>query len=318
MRVWNFAAQASLLALGLMLAGCGDGGGVASTPAPPPAPTYTKIVDMTGNRTFQTAGVTYNTSPTGFSNGASNTHGSGVTVAYMANSDSYTVTAPGGATQTFGPAELQTPGIPTPDSLQYVKVNGTTRDHLTLIVPSTTGGVPLSYTVVGGWGTTDTSNNTGTFRIAVGGAPTVASDMPKTGTASYTIGVLGTAVVAQAGPLGGIGYPPYNLGGDSTGTFSADFGRGTIATQLNLTGRLVLTGPGQPVATNFGTYAGSGSLASGGPGFSGTFSGTFNGAPSTGVFSGLFLGPQAVEVGYGYMLSGTGFSAVGAVVGVKQ
>ncbi len=316
MRVWNFAAQASLLALGLMLAGCGDGGGVANTPAPPPAPTYTKIVDMTGNRTFQTAGVSYNTRPTAFSNGASNTHGSGVTVAYTANSDSYTVTAPGGATQTFGPAELQTPGIPTPDSLQYVKVNGTTRDHLTLIVPSTTGGVPLSYTVVGGWGTTDTSNNTGTFRIAVGGAPTVASDMPKSGSASYTVGVGGTAVVAFVGLGSGA---VYNLTGNSSGTFSANFASGAITTQLNLIGApLFLTSPFQPTTSNFGTYAGSGSLTSGGPGFSGTLSGTFNGAPSPGIFAGLFLGPQAVEVGFGYMLSGTGFSAAGAVVGIKQ
>lgn len=315
MRGFQCAAQASLTVLGLLLAGCGDGGGgsVASTPVP----TYTKIADMTGNRTFQTAGVIYNASPAGFSNGASYAFGSGVTVAYTASSDSYTLTAPGGATQTFGPGDVQTDPIQQ-NIIRYVKVNGTTRDQLSLIVPTVGSGVPLSYTILGAWATLNTSDKTGTFRVAVGGSPTQTSDVPKSGTANYTVAVSGTAALAQVGPLGGISAPPHDLGQGSTGTFSANFGSGTITTQLNLTGRMILTGEGYPPLTNFGTYAGSGSFTSGGPGFSGTLSGTFNGISSTGTFTGLFLGPQAVEVGFGYRLSGTGFDAAGAVTGQKQ
>lgn len=305
----TFAARTSVLALGLLLAGCGGGdagsGGVGSTPPPPG---YTKIVDMSGNRTFQTAGVTYDTAPSGFTNGVVNTFGNGVTVAYSAGTDSYTVTAPGGATQTFGPADLQPPTGGTPTSVQYAKVNGTTREQLTLIAPG--GPVPLSYTVIGTWGSVNTTTNAGPFRVAIGGAPTLAGDMPKTGTASYGMGVGGTAIVPQGTRLGTA--TPYNLGGSSSGTFSANFASGTISTTLNL-GGTPLGSSGGP-ATNFGTFTGTGSLSSGGPGFSGTLTGT----AADGIFAGLFLGPQAVEMGFGYVLTGPAFSAVGGASGIKQ
>ena len=314
MRGFQFAAQASLTVLGLLLAGCGDGGGgsVASTPVP----TYTKIADMTGNRTFQTAGVTYSASQAGFSNGASNAFGSGVTVAYTASSDSYTLTAPDGASQSFGPAELQAPNPSAPNTILYVKTNGATSDGLNLIVPTTTGGLPLSYTVIGIWGTIDTSNNTSTFRIALGGAPTIASDMPKTGTANYAVGVGGSAAVTSQSPLGVPTNTSYSLSGTSSGTFAANFGAGTIQTSLVLAGTGGLSGPpGAPSAVqNFGLFTGTGQLTSGGPGFSGTLTGT----SVFGVFSGAFFGPQALETGYVWSLNGPSFSGVGVVTGVKQ
>jgi hypothetical protein len=136
-----------------MLSGCGGGastgGGVASTPTPTPA-TYVKIADMTGDRTFQTGGVKYNTSATGFSNGATEAFGSGVVVSYTAATDTYRLTAPDGATATFDPSSVQPPP-PGSTALQWVKVTGTTRDQFTLSVPLVNG-VPLSYTVVGVWG----------------------------------------------------------------------------------------------------------------------------------------------------------------------
>jgi hypothetical protein len=68
------------------------------------------------------------------------------------------------------------------------------------------------------------------------------------------------------------------------------------------------------VATNFGTFTGTGSVSSGGPGFSGTLTGT----GANGIFTGLFLGPQAVEMGFGYVLSGPSFNAAGGASGIKQ
>lgn len=307
--------QASISAMTLLLAGCGDsGGGVASTPVPPAS--YTKIVDMTGNRAFQTAGVTYTTNASGISNGATNLYGSGVTINYAAASDSYTVTAPGGATQTFGPAELQPTDPSAPNVAQYVKVNGTTRDQLTFVATKI-GGVPLSYTLAGTWGTIDTSNNTGTYRLAVGGSPTLTSDVPKAGTASYAIGIGGTAVETPPGSFPFAGTP-YSLSGNSFGTFSANFASGTVQTSLTLAGTGGLSAvPGSPPPLkNFGSFTGTGTLTSGGPGFSGTLSGAITQAG--GSFSGLFLGPQASEVGFGYVLEGPYFSAAGGVTGVKQ
>lgn len=101
--------RAALAASPLALAACGGGGGdIASTGTPPPPPaTYTKIADMTGNRIFQTSGITYNTSTNGFTNGTNQAFGSGMTVAYNSATDSYTLTAPDGASQTFGPADRQ-------------------------------------------------------------------------------------------------------------------------------------------------------------------------------------------------------------------
>lgn len=352
--------RAAILVGTTLLAACGGGGsegGVASTPPPPV--TYTKIADMTGNRTFQTGGVTYTSTPSGLSDGTTQNYGNGVTLAYNAAADSYTVTAPtgptvvflfgatptvtnvSGMTQTFGPAD-QAPSLLLSNSVTYVKTNGDTRDQLTLIAPG--GSVPLSYTVLGVWSTIALSAESGTFRVAVGGAPTLASDMPKTGTANYTIGVGGNAILTQTPGISGtvsvpvtvlsnstfsgsvtnadaIAYPPgggpvttvYSLAGNSSGTFSANFATGAITTTLVLAG----TALGQSgVPTSFGTFNGAGTLTSGGPGYTGTLTGVQ--APSSGSFSGAFFGPQAVETAFAYFLSGPNFSAAGGVGGVKQ
>jgi hypothetical protein len=284
---------------------------VSSTP-PPPA--YTKIVDMTGNRTFQTGGITYLAGSSGFSNGTTQAFGSGTTVAYNAANDSYTLTAPDGATQTFGVADRQIEvganGVPpSPNSLFYSKFIGNTGHKFTLVAPG--GSVPLSYTVIGTWSTKEeeelgtviigASTKLATVRIAVGGSPTFSSDMPKTGTANYTMGVGGSAISSG---------DSYNLSGSSSGTFSANFATGGITTTLTLAGQPAFSGS----QINLGTFNGTGTIASGGPGYSGTLSG--NGA--TGVFSGAFFGPQALETGFAYMLAAPNFSAVGAASGVKQ
>lgn len=306
----KYATAAGLAALAIALSACGgsDGGGVFSTSGP----TYTKIADITGNRTFQTAGVTYNVGLGGFSNASTEKYGSGVTVAYTASSDSYTLTAPGGASESFGPAELTTGGAgpvlvtPPPNTVTYLKPNGLNRDQLSLTVP-TVNGVALNYTVLGNWGTN--IPNAATYHIAVGGAPTLTSDMPKSGTASYPTSVAG-AVVSGGSAVG--------LADTSTASFSADFAAGTVSTTLNLAWPPVLSsapiGVTPGTSPTSGTYSGSGTINAGGPGFTGTL----NGPSATGVFSGLFLGPKAAEMGYAWALTGGTISGAGAVVGVKQ
>jgi hypothetical protein len=189
--------------------------------------------------------------------------------------------------------------------VQYVKRNsgGSVTDVLTLIIP-TSGGVPLNYTLVGTWGTNLTT--TPTYRIGIGGIPTLVSDVPKTGSANYTVGIGGNANNAGTN---------YTLSPNSTATFAANFGAGTVATTINLSG--VAGSSTTPVS--FGAFSGTGAISSTTPGFSGTFSGTaFNSSAISGVFSGAFFGPQAIEMGYAYALSAGTFNAVGGVTGVKQ
>ena len=301
LKTFSLSTALPLFALLSACSGGGGGGGLASTPTPPPA-SYTKIVDMTGDRTFQTGGIQYNTPPGGgFSNTTSFAFGSGITVAYTAASDSYKLTAPDGSTVTFDPSNAQTPPAGSNSQL-WVKTVGTTRDQLLLSVP-TISGVPLSYTLIGSWGHFDTTNVTpGLIRLAVGGAPTIASDMPKTGTATYSTSVGGAAFANGV-------TPSYTLTGNSTSTFSANFGAGTISNALTLAGA-----QGSGPVTNFGTFTGTGSIASTGPGFTGTLTGT----GATGVYSGAFFGPQALEMGYEWSLNGGTFTAVGTVTGLKN
>jgi hypothetical protein len=293
-----------VLALGLALAGCGDGGsgGVVSTG---PGPTYTKVADLKGDHTFQTAGVQYDTGTAGFTNGSTQAFGSGVTVAYTASTDSYKLTAPDNSTVTFGPADAVAPTPSTPPNTQvWSKANADgTVDRLTLIVPTTAQGVPLSYTIVGTWGRTASFAGPGIYRIAIGGAPTLANDMPRTGSATYAVEAGGDAV--QNGIT-------YNLSGNSSATFSANFASNSVTTTLTLAGTPPLLA-GSAV-TQFGTFTGTGTISSSGPGFTGQLSGP----AVNGAFSGAFFGPKALEMGYGWYLTGGTFSAAGAVTGVKQ
>ena len=294
MRIYKAAALATVAVMGLALGGCGDGG-VASTPTPPP-PTYQtlqQIVTQGGNRSFSTSGV-----QGGGADVTSNPYGSGVKVAYTASSDSYTLTSPDGTTTaTFGPANIVSPA-PSPTSVQY-NVNGNgTADNFT-IGTAMVNGVALSYTLTGQW---LHATNTGvTFWLATGGVPTIASDVPKTGTATYT------SAVGGSGVIGGTQYSL--LPANSSATFSANFASGTVATSLTLGGTTTAGG----AVTPLGTFNGTGTITAGGPGFTGSFSGT-----TASVFTGNFNGPQAAEFGYSWAINtGTG-SLFGIAAGKKN
>jgi hypothetical protein len=286
----TYAGRVSLAALALALGGCGGGsGGVSSTP--PPA-TYGKMVDVaTGNYSFQSAGVTYTGGPSGFSNGSANAFGSGGTIAYNVSSDTFTVTAPGGTSQSFTAANLVNSGSPT--AVQFVKTVGTTQDALQITVP-------LTYAMVTIWNRTDTNTGISTGRIALGGSETLASDVPRTGSATYA---------AQSGGAASLGGTVYNLT-SSTATFTANFASNSVQTSLTLGGSPGGAGP----VTNFGTFSGTGTISATGPGFTGTLAGS----TASGTFSGAFFGPQGAEMGYGYVLSGSSFSAAGVAIGTKQ
>ena len=303
MKRWFLAGSG--IALGLLLSGCGGGGGVASTPPP----TYTKLADLTGNRTFQSAGVGYKISNGTLPEYSTQKFGAGVAIAYTASTDSYTLTAPDGATDTFSSStNVPPPGFKSaPNVLTLFNSAG---GSFSLSTP-TLNGVAMSYLAMGTWD--HIQNGAESYYLGVSGVPTIASDMPRNGTATYQTAVHGVQI--QAGAI-------YDLSSASTATFSADFGAGTIATTLHLAGArydpvAMTTGTEPP--TDWGSYTGNGTIASGSPGFSGTLTSTPSSTvTASGQFAGAFFGPQAKEMGYTWMLNAPGtLRALGVVVGAK-
>ncbi len=293
MKRWGLGGSA--MVLGLLLSGCGGGGSVASTPAP----TYTKLANLSGNQTFQSAAIHFtfaNSQSAGYS---SQKYGSGVVIAYTASSDSYTLTAPDGTTDTFSSTATPPPGF-TPPPNTVVLFGGSGSFSVTAPVVN---GVALSYTAIGSWN--HIQNGVQSLYFAVSGVPTIVSDMPKSGSATYQTSLGGTAFAPGRST-------PLSLQANSTATFSANFGAGTVATTLNLVG----AGLNQP-PVNFGSYSGTGTITSGGPGFSGTLTSVAgNQISATGEFSGAFFGPQATEMGYAWYLAG-GIGAQGIITGMK-
>ena len=302
----RWLAGGTAIALGLLLSGCGGGGGTASTPPP----TYTKLADLQGNRTFQSAGIRLtvgNNQPFSFS---SQKLGTGVRIDYTASSDSYTLTAPDGTTDTFSSStSTPPPGLITPPADQTILYNSA-GSSFAVAAPSVNG-VALSYTAVGAW--SHIQNNTLSAYVAVSGVPTIASDMPRSGTATYQTSIAGSAFDGSS-----VQVLDHTA---STATFSANFGAGTVATTLHLVGEAPspsFISAGTPSAPDFGSYSGSGTIAAASPGFSGTLASTASSpVVANGEFSGAFFGPQAKEMGFGWYVNGGLLNAQGVVVGTK-
>lgn len=303
MKSYRLFAGVAAISLGFMLSGCGDGGGPASTPPPPSYQTLKQIVAAGSDHSFATSGIQVTFDSSGNpGNLVSRPLGSGVTIAYTASNNSYTVTAPEGNSAVFTPAELVANPPGYAGSATY---SSPTSYNRLMLVPASVNGVALSYTMMGGWIYQNAAGNT-VSEQAIGGVPTIASDMPRSGTASYAVAVsadiLTPTDVYQASP------------GTSKSSFSVNFSAGTVATTINLTGTSYSqVGTANAPTTDFGTFSGTGAIKSGTAGFSGTFAGT-----TTSLFTGNFNGPQAAEMGYNFAFATPGMSAIGQVVGKKN
>ena len=292
-----------------LLSACGGGsGGVNSTPTPPPASASYKTLDqLSGSPTFQTAGVSLPVAAGANGPAKDYKFGAGIVLAYDAAADSYTLTSPDGYSVTMTEANLDPSS--TPDNSNYVKNNGLTEDRVTL-GRRQVNGVRLNYTMFGSWAHTGDVNDrvgTGRTNLAFGGVPTQASDVPKSGTANYDTFVGGTIINENT---------PYLLNDQASGasqssaTFSINFATGAVDTTLNLGGAPL----GGGAFTDFGKFTGTGTLDSGGPGFSGALAG----ANANGAFAGALFGPQGKEMGFAWYLLGATLEGRGIVVGLKR
>jgi hypothetical protein len=327
----NSVSRAVLAGALLSLGACSGtgGGGLAATPTPTPTPATYAPLPLTIAETFVATvsttahngdllggGVTTTTS----SIGRSGT----VTVGFDPATQTYTL-HDAAYTATLGPAQL----IAVPVTFPAPTVFPTARyassiltypgDSLTIFDNIRVGGtanvapVQLTYLSYGDWTHRESQSGDQRNTFFLIGRPTIASDMPRTGSADYDTTVNGSRLIVLSNGFGGTTVP---VGG--TATFSANFGTGTISTGLSLQ---ELT---DVVPSPIGTYTGTGTIGSGTSDFAGNF--TSPDTSFTGKFQGSFYGPQAREMGYVFQIGGhvpqggTGYDAYinGTVVGAKK
>ncbi|UUY00147.1 transferrin-binding protein-like solute binding protein [Sphingomonas sp. J315] len=158
-----------------------------------------------------------------------------------------------------------------------------------------------------GWWRGDSTAGAKRITYGVFGYPTVVSDMPTTGTVSYTVRIAGRSVIAPAAGAS----PVDKLGG--TATLSINYATGLVTLTLNLE-RLTTGGN-----IALGTFTGTGAIPVGSNQFTGSFG---PGSTVGGTFQGLAYGPQAAEIGISFAISGAVAAgdarAVGVVVGKKS
>lgn len=309
--------RVAAVAAGLTLSGCGGGGGGGSQVFIPPPPQTYEAFPLTKSASFETiAGIRSYTVSGNRTIGDFGVAGrnSGVTISYDSAAGSYRI-SDAVASATFDPTQRS-----SSDSFDtYTAASGTTTDELRLFGNIRSGGAPagapisLSYLSFGSWSHDDSSSGEHRDSYFLFGYPTATSDMPKSGTASYSTFV--TANIVNIVP----GQGESSLTGSAT--FRADFGAGTVGTSLTLP----LTNFGSPTST----YSGNGAIA--GNQFNGNFTTVDDPSFNSGTFAGGFFGPGAKEVGYTFAISrgaadpGAGAAQqpplswiVGAVAGTKN
>ena len=143
----------------------------------------------------------------------------------------------------------------------------------------------------------------GAKRVTYGtfGYPTVSTDLPTTGTATYTTTVAGRAVIAPAAGASSVD----KLTG--TVTVSVNYATGLVTVTMDLS-RVTAGGN-----VAYGTFTGTGAIPVGSTQFTGSFG---PGSTVGGTFQGVAYGSQAAELGISFALSGTVAAGDSRAVGV--
>lgn len=143
----------------------------------------------------------------------------------------------------------------------------------------------------------------GAKRITYGtfGYPTVSTDLPTSGTATYTTTVAGRAVISPAAGASSVD----KLTG--TVTVSVNYATGLVTVTMDLS-RVIAGGN-----VAYGTFTGTGAIPVGSTQFTGSFG---PGSTIGGTFQGVAYGSQAAELGISFALSGTVAAGDSRAVGV--
>ncbi len=286
----------------LALTGCGSGGssgvgaGVGSTPTPSD---YPKLTDATAATALSTNAVRFETRRlNNASTPTTSAQRSSVEISFDSISKSYTVRgipASGGTTsveQVFGPSNM------IENSGTYDK---TTSAGGTTTVSRLTAGTSISYqyTDFGIWTTGSSGGSDQIFNSIYFsyGVRTRASDMPRTGSANYTLDLVG----------GGTGAPI-----TGSGQLQANFASQTV--DVSLTPAYVYRA-GPNGTSTIATLTGSGAITSS----DSSFAAAISGGGYTGTVNGLFYGPAAAEVGGTFLITSPSSDviAAGALLGKR-
>lgn len=280
------ATRYSALALAVLLAACGDGGGVASTnspnppPSPPPKPTNDDLVGSLVSEAFVNDAKTQTAYQPITSAQPNTVTSKPLTIEYKASTQTYTITTQG-RTQDFGPAQKDAT-LSNAAATVYKRSEGALTETLSLSTNTTDPGTPdaplFRYVGAGLWQRTQTDgpNATTTMDYFTYGVPTPASAMPTTGTATFGVRLDGQA-----------GYPQQNYVLTGGGRFQVDFasgglvGSGTIDRYRNSLYEGTLNWTSQAKLKAGST----------------TFSGSFNFGARPGAIDGRFYGPHHEEFG---------------------
>jgi hypothetical protein len=322
-------------AMSFTLAGCGGGSPSPSptpTPTTTPTPTPTPIsygsFPLTGPTEFGTidAFLSYTGDPAvgAVTLGAAGTEAGGSTrfrVAVLADPTTAS-TATGGTPVVihenaeevrFDKAQLIVPPATTVDEYIFDGAGGAaagqvTRgeflNNTTTAKVTATAALALTRESYTGWIRADSTAGNHRVTYGVWGFPTVASDLPTTGTATYTTRIAGRTVGVVAGAPGTTTVQ--RLGG--TVTVTVNFATGMVTFTANVT--TVATGG---VETPYGTFSGSGAIAAGATQFVGSLGA---GSPVSGTIAGSFFGPAGAEIGVTFAGEGTVAGANSRMVGV--
>jgi hypothetical protein len=269
------------------LAGCGEGGGINSTPTPPaPFPLTATASFQTITGTLAYTGTVYNFASLSGGNATPSQdttagRGSAVGFGYDATTGTYSLTG-GGASASFTAANATTA---TGYGAAFAKTSGTVTDTLALYgnapasAPSAPAPVQLTYTSFGFWSHADTSTVQTQNTYFVYGQPTGSTAMPTTGTATYQ-----TTLAASMLQYAHAASQFAQLSG--TASISANFAAGTVNTAVTLQ----TTG-----GSSMGTFSGTAAINA--DQFAGSLTST-NDQFTGGGFSGGFYGPAGQEMGY--------------------
>ena len=281
----------------LPLAACsgGGGGGGLSTGGGTPPVSY-QTLPLTTSAEFQIG----NAAVVSFNRSNTPAHADSLDIKYDAPSKTYTLNG-AGWTDTFGPAQLQTPPAGTTPGADSYRTGTTPPNFFTVNKSGSDNPVAAarySYVTWGVW-TRNQPNSTIVFGVA--GYQTTSADLPKSGSATYSGQVQGVL----SDPTG-----VYSLNSTSTGGLTANFATGSVTTTLALSGKLTPTS----AVVDFGNYNGTATISSA-AGYQGVLTST---SGYTGNFDGAFYGPAAAETGYTFTLNrAPGESAAGLFVGKK-
>lgn len=295
------------LLLAIQLGACGGGGvnstptpsaGPSPTPSPAPSPTPTPTPPASTVALPAAVQAAIAAEPLRGNYASSAGYGLRQAISYDAASGVYTYYTTDDATALKLPAAAAVAGaLPGYTYFKVADPRAAGATDLVAVYNSGTNAMALTYASFA-FAQIDPAVNSSQLQAYVFGSQT--STLPKTGSASYSGTVAGSARDS--------GGAVFLLKGSST--LSANFATGAYSTTLEFTG-----------------VKADGSTGLSSQSFSGVAGGfTLNGSPlngnltgsGSGTWGGKFFGPNAEEFGYTFVVNGSNYSAIGVAAGKKN